>query len=389
MIGTDPQRDEMLADVRSVARDIVARFDRRYYMEQALSGGRADELWQAMAEKDLLAVGIAEEHGGVGGGITHEVAIMETMAGAGVPPLAYSILAFGREALVKHGSPEQLERHLGPLMRGEERLCFGVTEPDAGTNSFAMRSSARRTDRGTYVLNGEKVFISGADQANHMVFIARDADRPKDGPERAGFSLFLVDMSLPGVECRPLDIRWYGPEGQYTVFLSDVEVGEEALIGRQGEGFDHLFDSLNTERLVWAAGMLGIGEYALARAVAYVKERAPFGAPIGSYQAVQHPLALAKINLEAARGMTYQAAVDYEEGRPAGERATMAKFLASRAALEAVEAAIQSHGGHAFVIETDIATLWPMVRVMQVAPLNNESVLNYVSERVLGLPRSY
>ena len=389
MIGADPQRDEMLADVRAVARDIVARFDRGYYLEQALSGGRAHELWQAMAEKDLLAVGIAEEHGGVGGGITHAVAIMETMATAGVPPLAYSILAFGREALVKHGSAEQLERHLGPLMRGEEKLCFGVTEPDAGTNSFAMRSTARRTDSGTYVLNGEKVFISGADEADHMVFIARDADRAKDGPKRAGFSLFLVDMSLPGVECRPLDIRWYGPEGQYTVFLSDVEVGEEALVGRQGEGFNHLLDSLNTERLVWAAGMLGIGEYALARAVAYVKERAPFGAPIGSYQAVQHPLALAKINLEAARAITYQAAVDYEDGRPAGERATMAKFLASRAALEAVEAAIQSHGGHAFVIETDIATLWPMVRVMQVAPLNNESVLNYVSERVLGLPRSY
>jgi hypothetical protein len=382
------EREELLAGVREVARNIVRRYDRKYFLEQAESGGRAHELWQAMADHDLLAVGISEELGGVGGGITASVAIMETMAAEGVPPLTYSLLAFAREALVKHGSPEQLERHLGPLMRGEQKICFGVTEPDAGTNSFAMRSRAKRTEHGSYVLNGEKVFISGADQADYMVFIARHGERP-EGAKRLGFSLFMVDMSLPGIDRRQLDIRWFGPEGQYSVYLSDVEVPAEALIGEPGQGFDYLLDSLNTERLIWAAGMVGLGDYAVKRAVEYARERAPFGAPIGSYQAVQHPLALATIHLEAARQMTYKSAIDYEEGRPAGTSATMAKFLASRAALEAVEASIQTHGGHAFVVETDIATLWPMVRVMQIAPLNNESVLNFVSERVLGLPRSY
>jgi acyl-CoA dehydrogenase len=383
------EREELLAGVREVARNIVQRYDRKYFLEQAESGGRAHELWQAMADHDLLAVGISEELGGAGGGITAGVAIMETMAAEGVPPLTYSLLAFAREALVRHGSPEQLQRHLGPLMRGEQKICFGVTEPDAGTNSFAMRSRAKRTEHGSYVLNGEKVFISGADQADYMVFIARDAERPEGAPKRSGFSLFMVDLSLPGIDRRQLDIRWFGPEGQYSVYLSDVEVPAGALIGEPGQGFDYLLDSLNTERLIWAAGMVGLGDYAVKRAVEYARERAPFGAPIGSYQAVQHPLALATIHLEAARQMTYKSAIDYEEDRPAGTSATMAKFLASRAALEAVEASIQTHGGHAFVVETDIATLWPMVRVMQIAPLNNESVLNFVSERVLGLPRSY
>lgn len=383
------ERAELLGGVREVAREIVRRYDRAYFMDESHAGRRAEELYRVMAEKDLLAVGVAEELGGVGGGITAGVTIMEEMASAGVPPMTYSMLAFARESLLRHGSAEQVERHLGPLMRGEEKICLGVTEPTSGTNAFAMRTTANRTDAGTYVLNGEKVFISGADQADWMLLVARDADRPKDAPRRAGFTLFMVDLDRAGVERRQLDIRWYAPEGQYSVYLSDVELPANAVVGERGNGFDHLLPALNSERLIWAGGMLGIGEYAVSRAVAYVKERAPFGAPIGSYQAVQHPLALAKIHLEAARVLTYASAVDYEEGREAGTSATMAKFAASRAALEAVEAAIQSHGGHAFVVETDIATLWPLARVMQIAPLNNESVLNHVAQHVLGLPRSY
>jgi acyl-CoA dehydrogenase len=387
VLGSD--RAELLAGVREVAREIVRRYDRAYFLDESHAGRRAEELYRAMAEKDLLAVGVAEDLGGVGGGITAGVTIMEEMASAGVPPMTYSMLAFARESLLRHGSPEQLERHLGPLMRGEEKICLGVTEPTSGTNAFAMRTTANRTDAGTYVLNGEKVFISGADQADWMLLVARDADRPKDAPRRAGFTLFMVDLDRAGVERRQLDIQWYAPEGQYSVYLTDVELPANAVVGERGNGFDHLLPALNSERLIWAGGMLGIGEYAVSRAVAYVKERAPFGAPIGSYQAVQHPLALAKIHLEAARVLTYASAVDYEEGREAGTSATMAKFAASRAALESVEAAIQSHGGHAFVVETDIATLWPLARVMQIAPLNNESVLNHVAQHVLGLPRSY
>jgi acyl-CoA dehydrogenase len=389
MLGAE--RAEFLDGVREVARGVVARYDRAYFLQEALAGRRADELYQEMADHDLLAVGVDEALGGVGGGVTAAVTIMETMATAGVPPMTYSMLAFARESLLKHGSAEQVQRHVGPLIRGEQKICLGVTEPTSGTNAFAMRTSARLTDAGTFLLNGEKVFISGADQCDYMLLVARDAgaDRGENGSRRDGFSLFMVDLARQGVDRQPLDIRWFAPEGQCTVSMQDVELPAEALVGERGRGFDQLLDSLNTERLIWAAGMLGIGEYALARTVAYVKERSPFGAPIGSYQAVQHPLALAKMHLEAARHVTYAAAIDYEEGRPAGDAATMANFLAKRAALEAVEAAIQSHGGHAFVVETDIVTLWPLVRVMQIAPLNNESILNHVAQHVLGLPKSY
>jgi acyl-CoA dehydrogenase len=375
--------------VREVASEVVRRYDRAYFLDQALAGKRADELYQAMAEHDLLAAGVQESVGGVGGGVTAAVTIMETMASAGVPPMTYSMLAFARESLLRHGSAEQVRRHLGPLIRGEEKICLGVTEPSSGTNAFAMRTTATESVGGGFVLNGEKVFISGADQCDFMLLIARDGERGAAVGRRAGFSLFMVDLTRAGVGRQPLDIRWFAPEGQCTVSLQDVALPADALIGERGKGFDQLLDSLNTERLIWAAGMLGIGEYALQRTVAYVKERSPFGAPIGSYQAVQHPLALAKMHLEAARHMTYAAAIDYEEGRPAGDGSTMANFLAKRAALEAVEAAIQSHGGHAFVVETDIATLWPLVRVMQIAPLNNESILNHVAQHVLGLPKSY
>lgn len=387
MLGVE--RAEFLDGVREVARGVVRRYDRAYFLDEALAGRRADELYQEMADHDLLAVGVDEHLGGIGGGVTAVVTIMETMASAGVPPVTYSMLAFARESLLRHGTQEQVERHVGPLMRAEEKICFGVTEPSSGTNAFAMRTTAHRTDAGTYVLNGEKVFISGADHCDYMLLVARDPDAAQDRSRRSGFSLFMVDLQRAGVERQPLDIRWFAPEGQCAVYMSDVELPPDALVGERGQGFAHLLDSLNTERLVWAAGMLGIGEYALARTVAYVSERAPFGVPIGTYQAVQHPLALAKMHLEAARHVTYAAAIDYEEGRPSGDGATMANFLAKRAALEAVEAAIQSHGGHAFVIESDIATLWPLVRVMQIAPLNNESILNHVAQHVLGLPKSY
>jgi acyl-CoA dehydrogenase len=314
---------------------------------------------------------------------------METMSRAGVPPLLYASTTFSREAILKHGSPEQIQEHVIPTMAGKRRMCLAVTEPDAGTNAFAMRTSARHTGSGGYVINGQKVFISGADHADSLMLITRTAAAGERVGRRSGFSLFAVERSLPGIELRRLDIDWYAPERQFEVFFTDVEVPAQALIGRPGEGFDYLLSCLNQERVIISAWALGLGEFALQKAVSYAHQRAPFGRPIGAYQAVQHPLALAKANMEAAREMMYSAAAQYDDGADAGAAANMSKLLASRAALEAVEAAIQTHGGHGFVIENDIVTLWPMIRVLQIAPLNNESILNFIGERLLGLPRSY
>jgi acyl-CoA dehydrogenase len=382
-------RSASLEDIRETVAGVTARFDRAYFMRQARSDGGIDEMWRDMADKDLLAVGVAEELGGVGGGVAGMATVMEEMSAAGVPPILYVLTAFSRESLIRHGRPEQIAAHVVPSLSGERKICFGVTEPEAGTNSFAMRTRARRADDGRYVINGQKAFISGADEADHMLLIARTAPPGVRVGRNRGFSLFIVDRSTPGIELSRMDIAWYAPERQYEIFLADVEVPASGLIGEEGMGFQYLLDSLNGERILIAAWAAGLGRYALGKAVEYAKHRAPFGSPIGGYQAVQHPLARAHAHLEAARLLIYAAADEYDSGRDAGPKANIAKLLASEAAGEVLDVAVQVHGGHAFVAETDVATLWPMVRAMRTGPINNESVLNYIGQHVLGLPRSF
>lgn len=378
---------ELVESIFDAVEGVAAAFPRSLFLSRAREKGNADELWQALVDSDLLAVGIPEEHSGAGGGLTGNVAVMEALARAGIPPLLYSLTSFSREAILKFGNADQIAKHVAPTVSGTRKICFGVTEPEAGTNSFALRTTARPVEGG-YRIKGQKVFISGADQADHILLLTRTAPPGEQVTRTSGFGLFLVDLSLPGVALNRLDIEWYAPENQYEVFFDDVDVPADALIGEEGLGFDYLLSSLNQERIVISAWALGLGNYALEKAVTYAKERAPFGKPIGANQAVQHPLALAKAEMEAARTVMYAAAAAYDEGRDAGAEANMAKLLATKAALAAVEAAIQTHGGSAFVYETDVVTLWPMVRILQIAPLNNESILNYIAERVLGLPRS-
>jgi alkylation response protein AidB-like acyl-CoA dehydrogenase len=382
------ERQELVAAIFEAVQGITATYDRRWFLQRAREDGHARELWEALAENGLLAVGVPEEIGGAGGGLTGTAAVMEAMATAGVPPLLYSLTTFSREAILRHGSEAQVAEHVVPTVDGRRKFCFGVTEPDAGTNTFASRTTARTTGSG-YVLNGQKVFISGADEADHMLLLARTAEPGETVGRTKGFGLFVVPMDRSGIQLTRMEIEWYAPERQFEVFLDGVEVGDEALIGNGDEGFRYLLDCLNQERVVVAGWALGLGTFALEKAVAYARQRAPFGTPIGAYQAVQHPLALAKANMEAARTIAYAAAAEYDDGLDAGAKANMAKLLATRAALDAVDAAIQTHGGTAFVLESDVVTLWPMIRVLQVAPLNNESILNYIGERVLGLPRSY
>lgn len=383
-------RAELLAGIRETVAGVTARFDRGYFLEQAALGdGTMGALWQELADKGLLAVGVPERLGGAGGGVSGMATIMEEMSAVGVPPILYVLTAFSRESLIRHGSARQIEDHVRPTLTGERKICFGVTEPEAGTNSFAMRTTARALGDGRYVVNGQKAFISAADEADHMLLIARTAAPGEPVGRSRGFSLFIVDRVTPGIELRRMAIEWYAPERQYEVFLSDVELPASALIGEEGRGFEYLFDSLNGERILIAAWAAGLGRFALGKGVAYAKQRAPFGTPIGGYQAVQHPLALAHAELEAARLMIYAAAAEYDDGLEAGPKANIAKLLASRAAAEALEATVRAHGGHSFVTESDVSTLWPMIRTMQTGPINNESILNYIGQHVLGLPRSF
>ena len=283
--------------------------------------------------------------GGSGGGVVEIVALAEALALGGVPTLFLVVTGLGRVPIVRNGTPEQIRKFVTPTCDGSVKLCFAITEPNAGTNSFNMSTLATR-DGEDWVLNGQKVFISGARDADIMLVIARTQKASDVGHRTEGMSLFVIDMKTPGITLQPLNIQVETAERQYMVFFDNVRLPADALIGEAGKGAKLMFEGLNSERLLAAAAALGIGDYALNKAVNYA-------------------------------------------GENAGAHANMAKLLASRAAVAAVEAAIQTHGGYAFDRDYDVVTLWPMVRLMEIAPINNEMLLNYIGEHVLGLPKSY
>jgi acyl-CoA dehydrogenase len=386
---TEADQDELIDSVREAVRGVTSKWSRQYYLKAARDGTAPEAMYREMAAQGLFAVGVDEKYGGLGGGLTATAAVMEAMSAAGTPPMLFSLTSFARQAILRHGTPEQIKEHVVPTLHAERTFCFAITEPDAGTNTFSMRTFARRDADGSYVLNGQKVFISGADQADWIMVVARTT--PADNVRRRsdGLSVFVLPRETPGVKMSAMNIDWKAPERQFSVWFDDVVLPTEALIGTEGNGMGAMFDSLNAERVVISAWTIGLGDYALAKAVEFAKVRAPWGAPIGSYQAVAHPLARAKANLEAARVMTYRAAAAFDAGKPAGTEANIAKLLASEAAYAAVDAAIQTHGGSGFDEDSDVITLYPMVRVLRVAPLNNEMILNYIADHVLGLPRSY
>lgn len=383
-----PYLGDVRAAVHEAARGVTERFDRAYWVRCAREGRFTDEMWGAMVEQGLLGLGVPEEHGGSGPGITAAVAAMEAISRAGTPIALYILTCFARETILRHGTPEQIRELVTPTVTGASRMCFAITEPDAGTNSFAMSTFAERTPDGDYVLNGRKIFISAIDASDTVMVVVRTTRAADVADRRQGLSVFVVDVDTPGIEMHPIDIGIVMPDRQYSVFFTDVRVPAERRIGAEGEGFRSLFDALNSERLLAAAWALGVGDFALDKAVTYARERAPFGRPIGAYQGVQHPLARAKANLDAARLAMYTASQAFDSGVNAGYLANTAKYLASTAAVDACDAAIQTHGGYGFDNDVDVHTLWGIARLLKIAPVNNEIVLNYIGEHVLRLPRS-
>lgn len=374
--------------VQEATRAISETFPRSYILDCIKEDRFPEEMWRAMGEYGLLGLSVPEKHGGSGGGVVEIVALGEALALGGVPTLFLVVTGLSRVPIIRHGTPAQIAKFVTPTCDGSVKLCFAITEPNAGTNSFDMSTFAARDGEG-WVLNGQKVFISGARDADFMLVIAR-TQKPSEVKHRTeGMSLFVIDMKSPGIQLQTLNIQVETAERQYLVFFDNVRLPADALIGEAGKGAKLMFEGLNSERLLAASAALGLADYVLKKAVAYSLDRKPFGKPIGSYQALQHRMALAKAELEAARLMTYSAAERFDAGEDAGAHANMAKLLASRAAREAMDAAIQTHGGYAFDRDYDIITLWPMIRLMEIAPINNEMLLNYIGEHVLGLPKSY
>ena len=380
-----PER-EML---RTAVRDIAAGFGHDYFAGKARTGGRADELWQAVADHGFLGVHLPEEYGGGGGGMSELAAVSEELAAQGCPLLLILVSpAICGELIAKFGTDAQKEHWLRPMAAGT-KMVFAITEPDAGSNSHNISCTAAR-DGDVYRLRGAKTFISGVDEAPAMVVVTRTSTDPDTG--RARLSLFVVDTDAPGLERTLIPVEISAPEKQYTLFFDNVEVPADRLLGEQDEGLRQVFVGLNPERIMSATICTGIGRYALARAAQYANDRDVWGVPIGRHQGIAHPLAIAKIDLELARLMTAKAAWMHDHSTDrvaAGEAANMAKYAAAEAGLQALDAAIQTHGGNGMASEYGLADLWGMVRLLRIAPVSREMVLNFVAQQSLGLPKSY
>jgi len=374
--------------LRAAGRDLAKGFGHEYFAEKSRTGGKAEELWRAVADLGFLGVHLPEEYGGGGGGMSELAAVSEELAAQGCPLLLILVSpAICGELIAKFGTGAQKERWLRPMAAGE-KMVFAITEPDAGSNSHNIATTATR-DGDVYRLRGAKTFISGVDEAPRMVVVTRTGTDP-DG--RGQLSLFVVDTDAPGLERTLIPIEISAPEKQYTLFFDDVEVPADRLLGDEDEGLRQVFVGLNPERIMSATICTGVGRYALERAAQYASDREVWGVPIGRHQGVAHPLAIAKIELELARLMTMKAAWMHDHSGDrvaAAEAANMAKYAAAEAGLHALDAAIQAHGGNGMASEYGLADLWGTVRLLRIAPVSREMVLNFVAQQSLGLPKSY
>jgi alkylation response protein AidB-like acyl-CoA dehydrogenase len=375
--------------LREAVRDVASKFGHEYYAEKSRTGGKAEELWAAVAELGFLGVHLPEQYGGGGGGMSDLVIVCEELAAQGCPLLLILVSPAICGELISHfGTDAQKQRWLAPMATGT-KMVFAITEPDAGSNSHNISTTATR-DGDVYRLRGSKTYISGVDEADQMVVVTRTGTDPETG--RGRLSLFIVDTDAPGLERTHIPVEISAPEKQFTLFFDNVEVPADRLLGEEGEGLRQVFVGLNPERIMSAAICTGIGRYALDRAAQYARDREVWGTPIGRHQGVAHPLAIAKVEIELARLMTAKAAWmhDHSDDRvAAGEAANMAKYASAEAGLHALDAAIQTHGGNGMASEFGLADLWGMVRLLRIAPVSREMVLNFVAQQSLGLPKSY
>lgn len=373
--------------IRESVRGICAQFGDRYGRECYDRGEPPLEAWNALAEKGFVGINIPQEWGGGGMGMSGLIVVAEEVTAAGIPTLMLIVSsAIAGSILARHGTDEQNDRWLRGVAAGTTRLAFAITEPDAGTNSHNLRTDLRK-DGDRYLLNGQKVFISAVEDAAAVLVIARF--RGEDG--QLGMPcLCIVDVDAPGFRRDVIPMPYIGPDKQWTLYFDDVVVEPDRLIGGETGGLAAVFDGLNPERIIAAAIACGTGRRALDKASAYARERQVWDAPIGSHQAVAHPLAKAKIEIELAKLMTQKAAALFDSGAPgAGETSNLAKYAAAEAAIECVDRAIQTHGGNGFTLEYGISDMWWGTRLMRTAPVSAEMILNYVAQHSLGLPRSY
>ncbi|WP_329590240.1 acyl-CoA/acyl-ACP dehydrogenase [Streptomyces sp. NBC_01362] len=378
--------------LRAAVTALGKRYGRDYMTSVVRDGDHPRELWAEAAKLGYLGVNLPEEYGGGGSGMAELSIVLEELGAAGSPLLMMVVSpAICGTVIARFGTDAQKRQWLPGLADGSLTMAFGITEPDAGSNSHRITTTARRDGSGAdadWLLTGRKVFVSGVDIADATLVVGRTEDA-RTGKLKA--CLFIVPRDAPGFGRSQIDMELQAPEKQFELVLDDVRLPADALVGDEDAGLLQLFAGLNPERIMTAAFGIGMGRYALARAVEYAKTRQVWKEPIGSHQAIAHPLAQAHIELELARLMMQKAARLYDDGDDigAGEAANMAKYAAGEACVKAVDQAVHTLGGNGLTREYGLASLITAARVARIAPVSREMILNYVSHQSLGLPKSY
>ncbi|HEV7663512.1 MAG TPA: acyl-CoA dehydrogenase family protein [Chloroflexota bacterium] len=377
--------------IRAAVRELCAAYPDAYWRDLDRRRAYPTEIVKTLTDAGWLSVLIPTEYGGAGLGITEASIVLEEInrSGGNAAPAHAQMYIMG--TVLRHGSAEQKQRYLPAVARGELRLqAFGVTEPDAGSETTRLRTTAvRRGD--SYIVNGQKVWTSRAEHSDLLLLLARTTPYEELTDKTRGLSVFLVDLQQAvakgQIEIRPIEAMFNHHTTE--LFIQDLEVPAENLIGEEGLGFRYILDGWNAERILIASESIGDGRWFVERASRYASRREVFGRPIGANQGVQFPIAQAHARLEAVDLLRYKAAWLFDSGQKCGAEANMAKLLASQAAWDAANACLDTHGGYGFAVEFDVERKFRETRLYSVAPINNNLVLAYVSQHVLGLPRSY
>ena len=377
--------------IQDAISQIMTNFGDDYWLEKDTNGGFPEEFYRAMAEGGWLGISFPEEVGGANLGILSASVMMRSIArsaGAMQAASAIHMNIFGPKAIAIFGTDEQKKRWLPPIILGEQKTAFGVTEPNAGLDTSAINTKATRTNDG-YIINGRKIWTSTAQVADKILLLARTSPRDEAKRSLDGLSLFYTDLDRKFCDIREIDKMGRKAVDSNEIFIDNLEVPVEDLIGDEGQGFRYILHSMNPERILIGAEAIGIGMEALRRASKYAQERVVFGRPIGQNQSIQHPLAESWAQLEAAWMMCIKAASLFDKGMPCGAESNAAKYLGSEAGFTACERAIMTHGGMGYAKEFHVERLMREVMINRIAPVSQQMVLNFISEKVLGLPKSY
>ncbi len=386
---TAPSEDQLA--IRDAVAKTIQKFDDDYWLNVDTTGNWPEEFTKAMADGGWLGIAMPEDVGGAGLGLTEAAIVMQTVtrSGAGFSGAsAIHLNIFGPKPLEKFGTQEQRMEHLPKIISGEQKMCFAVTEPNSGLDTSSLETKAERTENG-YVLSGRKIWTTGAQRADKILIIARTTPKDQCAKPYLGLSLFYTDFNRAKIEANPIPKMGRKAVECNMLFFDGLEVPKEDLIGEEGAGFKYLIQGLNPERVLFCAEAVGLGQAALEKAAQYAKERVVFGRPIGQNQGVAHPLAKAWAELEAANLLGFKAASLFDAGQDCGAEANAAKYLGAEAGFSACEAAVLAHGGMGYAREYHVERYMREAMLARIAPVSREMILNFISERVLGLPKSY